>query len=446
MLLLVLASTADASAYYVADVGTRSLGRGGAFIAGVDDTTAQYYNPAALTRIDGGQFKVDLSGVHQYIRFDREDIGTEVFEPVENLGPPYPIPTIGLAQSFMGDRAVIAFGVYPPYAPFIEYDREGAQRYTLVDSTVIEVTAGPSAAFEIIPGLSVGVGGQYKWMLAGQQLFLTTSGDDDPTGQIGFDMEASDPFTLSWNAGVLFEDPKNQRWAVGVGFVPPVKYEAEGYLRADFTDHTVYPSIISEAKPSDEDITLLISMPMQVKAGALFRPTDKLEIEAATVFQKWDVVEEIVVTDLDMEIDSALGEPIVVDEDVVLPAGYKNTWSARLGAEFDAHEMVTARAGILWEGGAIPDATTGVSLVDGNKYGYGLGGTVWLGKRWAVDAAWHQSFMPTRTITDSELTQIKLGLDGSVGEGRVVGNGDLTSRFNIGSIALQGVWGAGVRD
>ncbi len=179
MRLLVLASTADASAYYVADVGTRSLGRGGAFIAGVDDTTAQYYNPAALTRIDGGQFKADLSGVHQYIRFDREDLGDEVFDAVENEGPPYPIPTIGLAQSFLDDRAVIAFGVYPPYAPFIEYDREGAQRYTLVDSTVIEVTAGPSAAFEIIPGLSVGVGGQYKWMLAGQQLFLTTSGDDD---------------------------------------------------------------------------------------------------------------------------------------------------------------------------------------------------------------------------------------------------------------------------
>ena len=446
MLLLMMASQADASAYYVADVGTRSLGRGTAYVAGPDDTTAQYYNPAALTRIDGGQFKADLSGVHQYIRFDRKDLGSETFEAVENQGPPYPIPTIGLAQSFMDGRGAVAFGVYPPYAPFIEYPVDGPQRYTLVDSTVVEVTAGPSAAFEVIPGLSVGVGGQYKWMLAGQQLFLTTSGDDDPSGQIGFEMEASDPFTLSWNAGVLYEDPESQRWAVGVAFVPPVNYQAKGFLKADFSDHAVYPGVVAEANPEDSDITLDISMPMQVKAGALFRPNERLEIEAATVFQKWDVVETITVSDLDMEVETAIGDPIVVDEDVVLPAGYQNTWSARLGGEFDAHDMVTARAGVMWEGGAIPDKSMGVTLVDGNKYGYGLGGTLWLGDRWAVDAAWFQSFIPKQTITDSELTQIQLGLDGSVGEGRVVGNGELSSRHNIGSIALQGLWGAGVRE
>jgi long-subunit fatty acid transport protein len=47
---------ADASAYYFADVGVRAFGRGGAFIAGADDINAQYYNPAALSRIKGGRF------------------------------------------------------------------------------------------------------------------------------------------------------------------------------------------------------------------------------------------------------------------------------------------------------------------------------------------------------------------------------------------------------
>jgi len=449
MLILGLISVSNASAYYVSDVGARSMARGGAFVAGADDYTAVWYNPAALTRIDGGQAKIDFAGVQQWVTFDREDVGDEVFDPIENCLCPYPVPTVGLAGPFLEGRGGWAFGVYPPYAPIMEYAADGPQRYDLVDSTVIEITVGPSAGFEVIPGLSLGAGLQYKWMLAGQQLAITTLEGDDPSTDIFFEMEARDTFTMSWNAGVLWEDPKSQRYAVGAAFVPPVTYEAKGYLAADFSNHAFYESgqILSETA-RDDDMTLTVKMPAQIKAGALVRPTDRLEIEGAFVYQKWDVVEEIVISDVDMEIDVDLfgtEDTVAITDDVILPAGYQNSWSARLGGHFDATERVRVRAGGLYETSAIPPKTQGVDLVDGNKIGYGAGASFGVTKRVTADVAFAQTFLLIPEITDSEVRQIVVDpLSGEVSEGRVVGNGTMKSRIDIASVGLQYRWGKGV--
>ena len=63
--LLATAPTAEAAGYYMSDVGTRGMSRAGAFIAGADDLSAQYYNPAALIRLRRPQLYVSYSQVRQ---------------------------------------------------------------------------------------------------------------------------------------------------------------------------------------------------------------------------------------------------------------------------------------------------------------------------------------------------------------------------------------------
>ena len=70
---LCFTNTTEASTYYMSDVGIRAMGRGGAFVAGADDISAQWYNPSALTRIHGSHFQIDLMGVKQEMYFDRQD-------------------------------------------------------------------------------------------------------------------------------------------------------------------------------------------------------------------------------------------------------------------------------------------------------------------------------------------------------------------------------------
>ena len=61
-LILTLVSTGYASGYYYPDLGVTSLSRGGANVAGVNDLTALWYNPAALTRIRALQIDLDVTG------------------------------------------------------------------------------------------------------------------------------------------------------------------------------------------------------------------------------------------------------------------------------------------------------------------------------------------------------------------------------------------------
>ena len=60
-------------------------------------------------------------------------------------------------------------------------------------------------------------------------------------------------------------------------------------LSADFRGNYYYeefPVILSDVA-TDDDIRLDISMPLILKGGALWRPTDAVEIEAAVVYEGW---------------------------------------------------------------------------------------------------------------------------------------------------------------
>ncbi|MCB9763162.1 MAG: outer membrane protein transport protein [Alphaproteobacteria bacterium] len=428
VLLLALLPGAEAAGYYLADPGVRSFSRGLAFVAGVDDLSAQYYNPAGLIRLRGGHVRFDMAGAYQSVTFNRADEPDNdlTFDPIVNDAPPYPIPSIGVSHDFGLERFTFAFGLYPPYAPDITYPADGPQRYTLIESIVVQTQVGPSAAFRPHPWITLGAGVNWQLLIAGQTLVLTT---DDPAGDIGFDMRATDPFKISWNAGLLV-GPPSERVVVGASIQPPIQFNGRGYLEGDFTNHALYRNgIITDATTRDDDISLSVRMPLVLRAGVSVRPIEPLEIELAGVLQRWSTMDDIVVDDLQLTVQNTFA-PTTITDPVVLPAEYDDAWSLRLGGDFDINDRWTARAGTFYETSAVPTRRQNVSLPDAPKIGYGAGGSAHLGRRFTIDAGWSQAFLLIPEITDSEVTQIKLDINGGdVEDGKVVGNGEYRSRI-----------------
>src|SRR5262245_58757914 len=71
-LLVVLgAGRAEAGAFYIADVGTKGLARGGAYIAAPDSLLAIHYNPAGLSLLSGLHLEADLSLIDLDFTFQR---------------------------------------------------------------------------------------------------------------------------------------------------------------------------------------------------------------------------------------------------------------------------------------------------------------------------------------------------------------------------------------
>ena len=87
----------------------------------------------------------------------------------------------------------------------------------------------------------------------------------------------------------------------------------------------------------------------------------------------------------------------------------------------------------MWESAAIPEQTQGVSLIDGNKLGFGSGLTYRPHRRWAFDIGGFRSFIPERQITNSTLRSIVVAVnpiapeDTAIVEGSNIGNGRLSS-------------------
>jgi len=455
LIALTLSPVAQASGFYSSDPGVRANGRSGAFTAGVDDLTAQLYNPAALTRLRRPQVMLSLSGVSQKVAFDRLDEGDLIFDEVENSSAPFIIPNFAFSHTFGLPNTTIALGLYTPYAPTFTYPEDGPQRFALTESSVLETSFGPSVAHRF-GWLSVGAGFAWKVLGVTQDLTISTGGEDDPIHDVGVRLEVYDWSTYSWNAGVLAEPTD---WlSVGVQFTPPVSYEARGSFEADMSNNFFYTSeLITDETTNDDDIALVLKMPMIIRSGVSVRPIEALEIEVDYVYSGWSSVEELLVQDVELVLHTNLDNPLVpddtaeeliTDDDIVLPAGYQNTSTVRLGVEYDINEMIAARAGGMYETAAVPQKTLSVQLVDGVKYGYSVGATVKPWERWAIDAAWSQTFLAPIEIKNSEYAQVYVAIDladlsapPEITDGKIVSNGSYDSNIQIFGLAATHYFG-----
>ncbi len=460
-LLLALSPAAQASGYYAADPGVRAAGRAQAFTAGADDLTAQLYNPAALIRSQDLQALVNLSLIDQYVRFDRLDEGDPGFDAVENTRAPLPIPNVHIGGSFGLPDTSFALGFFTPQAPWFTYDPAGPQRYSLTRADVIESSFGPSVAHRF-GWLTLGASLYGKFLQVRQDLAITTgsttTSQEDPSQDVYVSLGVADPFTLSWNAGLLAEPTD---WlSIGLELTPPVRYQAVGGFEADMSQNFFRTSeLITDDTIVDDNVTLLLDMPMIIRSGVAVRPSDDLELELDFVYSGWSIIQQLVVTDVELVMNINQDNPLIPDgtpdqivatDDIILPAGYRDTVALRLGGEYDLSEAVSVRAGGLYETSAVPPKTMNLQLIDGTKYGYALGATLMPWDRWAFDLAWHQTFFAPIDISNSEFAQVRVAIDlldlsapPDITEGKIVGNGSYSVRYYTAGLGVTHYFGRG---
>ena len=264
LIALTSSSLGHAAAYYVGEIGARSVARGGANLVSPTDPSAAWLNPAALSLAPGLQLDVDVNLVFLSSSFTRDcggkpngcaapagglhkaykgtdgtphnydvvdnrpganaqaqpgaadvkklgNLGTpsrfDGVTPTTNKAGPQPIPRIMLSlngDTFGVDGIALGAYVYAPNNGDYDFGEDTPTRYTLINRDLLEVYYGIALAYRAGDALAVGAGLQFVTAGLDQTVRLSADqyGNEDPNQDIQIRVTGRQDFIPSGNFGV----------------------------------------------------------------------------------------------------------------------------------------------------------------------------------------------------------------------------------------------------
>lgn len=138
--------------------------------SGADPTTA-WFNPAAMSQLDGSGLTVAGNLILVDSRFrDSGSLaaaGTALQQPLpgseDRTDTPVVVPSVYYVHP-INQRWTFGFGLTAPFGLVSEYGDDWLGRYEATDSELRTINVNPSLAYEISDSLAVGVGINYQWV------------------------------------------------------------------------------------------------------------------------------------------------------------------------------------------------------------------------------------------------------------------------------------------
>jgi len=386
-------SDVRAQGFSVSEQSACVMGRAGTGTAqACGDGSAMFFNPAGLTRSDG----LVVSGGATLIiaEGDFTDARTGETADLEND----PIPAPHLYASYGDGPWSAGVGVFVPYGLGTEWPADDfAGRFAGYDNSLQSIYLQPTAAYEIISGLSVGAG--LDVVLGSVELnqrvgdlserVATQSGGRSITfGQLGIppgtevadaNLEGS-ATGFGGNVGVQWQ--ATNRLHLGARYMTPVALDYEGDAAFEPATGVTLPAgnpfevpvgtplddviagqFAEDGPLRDQSVATSITMPAQLSVGATVQATPALLLLADYQWIGWSSFDRI-----NLEFDNE-------DLNTERVENYDNTSAFRLGAEYAFTEAFSLRGGWLYNTAAAPDETVTPLLPenDRNHYTIGLG-------------------------------------------------------------------------
>ena len=438
--LLSIPSLAWGGGLDIGDNGPRSVGRGGAYSAAVNEPSAIYYSPAAISQIEGFAVTVNANLWFYNALFQRAPYTAELLEgyentyefaPAENDNSFFPAPMLFVSHDFGLEDWGFGVGAYGPpaignfsfSAPELDRlanistddpsERDFGHGYLMEEEDMMLIYFSAAVAYDFGP-LQAGVTLQLGWLST-----LFTNGADGggvsdseadsieepslytrntlevsgvtPTVIVGLRAQPIDPLTLS------------------LSYRPRHSFSASGDLAIEFP-----PALEDLVALTESGAHLEMTMPDVVRFGArwafLSGGSEVADIELDIVYEAWSLTEQFDIT-FDGKIDLSIMNEQRRLPSVVMLKRFNDTLSFRLGGDVHVTDALTVRAGASYEGAANSEFFSQGSTAPGyanidfmpfRRIGVGLGGSYAIGD-WTFDLAWMHIFSPEFEETEGNV-------------------------------------------
>ena len=371
-------------------------GLGNAFAgqaAAAEDASTIFFNPAGLTRLQGGNFAGALHAITPSMNFT--NTGSAVAAPHAlngtggDAGSLVLVPN-GYLSWQMGPSWWIGVGLSVPFGLKTEYDANWTGRFQGVKSDIKTVDINPTIAFKLNDIVSIGAG--VSWQKVDAELTRAVNlGATEGSAKI----EADDT-QWGFNLGAMFNLDANTR--IGASYRSTLGYQLSGTA-----------TILSAAG------TPVLGTPVAVRADARLPDTyslafshtvDRWQVLSDFTYTRWSTLKSIAIIRLDT------GAPLDT-----LNLQFRDSWRFGLGLNHRWTEAFTLKLGVAYDKSPVEHAFRTVRLPDNDRTWIAIGGKYHISKASAIDFGYAHLFVKDALINN---------LQGTAGgqNGNVIGNYD----------------------
>ena len=334
-----------AAGFALYEWGARGTALGGTMMGRADDASAVAYNPAGITQLEGTRTKFGFSVVAPGgdIRTTDEAGNTETTSIESN----YWIPPHAFLTHQLTDQAWLGLGIYSRFGLGTEYPDDWPGRYNSYYNRVQSLSFNPNLALKLSDSWSMAFGVEVMWFDFKQEKALDGDDSENPNINTNNDIDAEvhgDSFGFGANVALHYKP--NDTWAVGLTYKSRVEHTVEGDAKFKRKSGVVYDQTWFNNTSAEGDITL----PDSFGLGVMYRPKDKLTLEANAIYTLWSTYDELKIEYSD---DLTPGNPGGPTEKSVSDKEWRDVWRFQFGAEYDLTEFIDLRLGYVFD--QIPD-------------------------------------------------------------------------------------------
>ncbi len=380
---LLAPAVALANGYDVPNVNPRDLSLVGSAVAAQVDAAAAYANPAALSRVEGIDVNLAVSGLFLRTEWNGPSSGPLAGQSERTKSSP--VPPVSLFAAYgrqLGGRPFgVGFGFNVPGGGnvFWEDDWEGRGRIITVDRKIY--AAYLTAGYELIPDLRLGGGLVYyygtEYLKQGIQPFSDGYGE------------------LSTRGGALSFDLSAEYTLPGVPLTIGADYKYQGKMNLEGDGKFVVPGGTLPGSPTpniDQGVEHELTFPSVLNLGLAYRVGEPWLLTFGFTWNDYSVYRSDV-------FEGDRGARIEV------PRNYGDGYVFRVGAEYTLRENLKLRAGVLRDISGIDRAHASPTLPDSNAWAGSLGASWGFRQNLALNAAVFYANLDELEATGDEALQ-----------------------------------------
>jgi long-chain fatty acid transport protein len=351
------------------------------------DAASVFFNPGAVSVLMHNSVSAGISPIFANSAF-LSGSTNQTFRTENPTGTPFTLYGVwGPGKS----RFKAGLGVYTPFGSGVNWGSSWEGRFALEQISLQSVFIQPTVSFRLTDNLGVGAGFVYATGGVNVQRALPVASNAQPQGKAELDGRAGG---IGFNAGIYFQPAE----VISIGLA----YRSQVNMKVENGDaiFTVPASLqTSSGFPAGNTFNAELPLPGTIRLGAGLYPTGALTLSLQADYVGWSAFDTLA-------FDYATNTPVL--QDTRSARRFENSFSFRIGGQYQVQEALALRAGAYYALTPVPAGYLTPETPDADRVGLSVGAGYRFGENFVMDAS--LLYLQTAKRRD---TNLETGLSGT---------------------------------